>query len=75
MPSGDTRLGEFEQVLLFALLRLGDDAYGVTIRRDIEERTGRTVSSGAVYTAMERLEAQEVLPTRAKRRAGIGAFL
>jgi DNA-binding PadR family transcriptional regulator len=58
MASGDTRLGEFEQILLFALLRLGDDAYGVTIRRDIEERTGRTVSSGAVYTAMERLEAR-----------------
>ncbi len=58
MPSGDTRLGEFEQVLLFALLRLGDDAYGVTVRRDIEERTGRAVSSGAVYTAMERLEAR-----------------
>jgi hypothetical protein len=69
MPSVEARLGEFEQVLLFALLRLGDDAYGVPIRRDIEERTGRTVSSGAVYTA------KEVLPTRAKRRAGIGAFL
>lgn len=52
----DTRLGEFEQLLLFALLRLGDDAYGVTLRREIEARTDRTVSAGAVYTAMERLE-------------------
>ena len=53
-----TRLGEFEQLLLFALVRLGDDAYGVTIRREIEARTGRSVSSGAIYTAMERLEAR-----------------
>jgi PadR family transcriptional regulator, regulatory protein PadR len=52
----DTRLGEFEQLLLFALLRLGDDAYGVTLRREIETRTSRVVSAGAVYTAMERLE-------------------
>jgi DNA-binding PadR family transcriptional regulator len=53
-----TRLGEFEQLLLFALVRLGDNAYGVTIRREIESRTGRSVSSGAIYTAMERLEAR-----------------
>ena len=54
----DTRLGEFEQLLLFALLRVGDDAYGVTLRREIETRTSRVVSAGAVYTAMERLEAR-----------------
>ncbi len=53
-----TRIGEFEQLLLFALVRLGDNAYGVTIRREIESRTGRSVSSGAIYTAMERLEAR-----------------
>ena len=53
-----TRLGEFEQLLLFALVRLGDNAYGVTIRREIESRTGKSVSSGSVYTAMERLEAR-----------------
>lgn len=49
-------LGEFEQMLLFAILRLHDDAYGVTIRREIEERTGRRTSPGAVYTTLERLE-------------------
>lgn len=54
----DTRLGEFEQLLLFALLRLGDDAHGVSLRREIETRTTRRVSAGAVYTAMERLEAR-----------------
>lgn len=53
------RLGEFEQLLLLALVRLGDEAYGVTIRREIEQRTGRrNVSAGAVYTALERLEAR-----------------
>jgi len=52
------RIGEFEQLLLLALLRLGDKAHGMTLRREIQVRTGRTVSAGAVYTAMERLEAR-----------------
>jgi len=51
-----TYIGEFEQLLLFALLRLDEPAYGVTIRREIESRTGRKPSPGAVYTALERLE-------------------
>lgn len=49
-------LGAFEQLLLFSVLRLGEEAYGVTIRETLEERTGRTVSSGAIYTALARLE-------------------
>jgi DNA-binding PadR family transcriptional regulator len=52
------RLGEFEQLLLFALLHLGEDAHGTSIRRLILERTGREVSPGALYTAMDRLEVQ-----------------
>ncbi len=48
-------LGEFEQLILFALLDLEDDAYGAAIVRSIEERTGREVSAGAVYTALDRL--------------------
>ncbi len=51
-------LGEFEQLLLFALLRVGDDAYGVTIRQEIARRTGRDIAAGAIYTALERLEAR-----------------
>ena len=51
-------LGEFEQLLLFAVLNLGDEAYGVELRKGIEERTGRRISPGAVYTAMDRLEAK-----------------
>jgi PadR family transcriptional regulator, regulatory protein PadR len=51
-------LGELEHVFLLALMRLGDDAYGVTVRREIERRTGRSVSIGATYTTLDRLEAK-----------------
>ena len=51
-----TYLGEFEQLILFSVLQLGDEAYGVAIRETIEERTGRRVSSGAIYTTLGRLE-------------------
>lgn len=49
-------LGEFEQSVLLAIAYLGDTAYGVTIRREIERRTTRTVAIGALYTALDRLE-------------------
>jgi PadR family transcriptional regulator PadR len=49
-------LGEFEHVVLLALVRLRDRAYGMRIRQEIEKRTGRDVSIGAVYTTLERLE-------------------
>jgi DNA-binding PadR family transcriptional regulator len=52
----DITLGEFEQLVLLALLRLGDQAYGVPIREEIEARTGREVSLGSVYKTLERLE-------------------
>ncbi len=49
-------LGEFEQSALLAVAHLGDHAYGVTIRKEINRRTGRSISIGALYTAMDRLE-------------------
>ena len=49
-------LGEFEQIALLALVRLGANAYGASIRQEIAERTGRDVSVGAVYTTLERME-------------------
>jgi DNA-binding PadR family transcriptional regulator len=55
MKPHDT-LGEFEQSVLLAIVHLKDDAYGVTIRREIESRTGRSVAVGALYTALDRLE-------------------
>ena len=57
-------LGEFEQLLLFALLDADDEAYGVTLRGVIEERTGRQVSAGAIYVAMERLAARGLVSSR-----------
>jgi DNA-binding PadR family transcriptional regulator len=57
-------LGEFEQLVLFALLRLGPDAYGATIWREIETRTTRSVSISAVYTTLERLEQKGLVQSR-----------
>jgi PadR family transcriptional regulator PadR len=57
VAKGDS-LGEFEQIVLLALLHLGPRAYGMAVRREIEERTGRNVSIGAVYATLERLEAK-----------------
>ena len=54
MGRGDY-LGEFEQVVLLAIARLGGDAYGMRIRAEIEERAGRRTSIGAVYATLERL--------------------
>ena len=49
-------MGEFEQLVLLAVLHLHNDAYGMEIRTEIERRTGREVSYGAVYTTLDRLE-------------------
>ena len=60
----DIYLGEFEQVVLLAILRLKDDAYAIPVREEIEARTGRTVARGALYTALERLESKRCLKSR-----------
>ena len=52
----DRSLGEFEQIVLLAVLRLGDEAYGVTILAEIAARTGRNPSPGALYTTLHRME-------------------
>ncbi|MGH7471437.1 MAG: PadR family transcriptional regulator [Longimicrobiales bacterium] len=57
-------LGELEQVLLFALVRLGDHAYGASLGREIEEQTGRSIAPGAIYTAMDRLETRGFVRSR-----------
>jgi len=49
-------LGEFEQVVLLSVARLRGEGYGVTIRRDIEDQSGREVTIGAVYATLSRLE-------------------
>jgi len=55
-PMSAVALGDFEQLVLLALVRLGPDAYGATVRREIEEHAGREISISAVYTTLERLE-------------------
>jgi PadR family transcriptional regulator PadR len=57
-------LGEFEQLVLLALMRLGPDAYGATIRREIEGRTGRDLAISAVYVTLERLEIKGLVKSR-----------
>jgi PadR family transcriptional regulator, regulatory protein PadR len=61
---GELVLGEFEQLVLLALVRIGQDAYGVPICEDIVDRTGREVSLGAVYKTLERLEDKGLVSTR-----------
>jgi PadR family transcriptional regulator PadR len=51
-------LGDFEQLVLLALVRLGEDAYGVPIRQEIHTRAGRAVTLGSVYKTLDRLEAK-----------------
>ena len=55
MAKGDY-LGEFELIVMLAVLRLGKNAYGVTIWEEIQKRTGRSTPIGAVYATLERLE-------------------
>ena len=57
-------LGEFEHIVLLALLRLEDRAYGVTVRQEIEFRTEREVSIGAVYATLDRLETKGYVRSR-----------
>lgn len=65
-------LGEFEQMLLLATMRLGDDAYGMRLMEELETRVGRRVSRGAVYVTLDRMEgkgwiASETSAARAER--------
>ena len=58
-------LGSLELSVLLAVARLADDAYGLAVRRDLAERTGREYAIGAVYTTLQRLEAKALLTSRA----------
>ena len=57
-------LGEFEQIVLLAVLRLGDEAYGVTILAEIAAKTGRNPSPGALYTTLHRMEDKGLVTSR-----------
>ena len=58
-------LPEFELYVMLAITRLGDGAYGASVRKEIEVRTGRPVSIGALYATLGRLEAKDLLSSEA----------
>ena len=62
--TGRDYLGEFEHIIVLALLRLEDRAYGVTVRQEIELRIKREVSIGAVYATLDRLESKGYVKSR-----------
>lgn len=60
----DVLLGTLEQIILLAVMQLNTDAYGTTIRDEIERRTGRNMSFGAVYVTLQRLESKGLVASR-----------
>jgi PadR family transcriptional regulator PadR len=63
-------LGTFEEQVMLAVLRTGEEAYGMNVRRELESVTGRDVAIGAVYATLDRLEAKGLV---ASSRSGAGA--
>jgi DNA-binding PadR family transcriptional regulator len=57
-------LGAFEQAVLITIIRLGDEAYGRAILKDVQERLGREVAPGAVHATLDRLERKRLLSSR-----------
>ena len=67
---GETgRLGEYELMVMLSVLQRRDDAYGVTIAQEMEERSGRSTSRGALYVTLKRLEEKGLLTSRLDRPA------
>jgi len=63
-------LGEFEQMVMLAILQQGDAAFGLEVRRELEESTGKEVSRGAFYTTVDRLERKGYLSWEAMPPGG-----
>ena len=57
-------LGELERLVLLAVVRLGDDAYAVGVRDEIARRAGRSITRGAIYTTLDRLQRKGFLSSR-----------
>ncbi len=79
-PMGNGFLGEFEQMVLLAILQQAEDAFGLEVRREIERSAGRSVSRSAFYTTLERLEQkgyvvwEEATPDDSRRTAPLRRF-
>jgi PadR family transcriptional regulator PadR len=75
-PSSDEApLGTFEEQVLLAVLRTGADAYGMCVRREIEDVTGRDVAVGAVYATLDRLESKALVSSRRANLEGVSRRL
>ncbi len=66
----DAPLGTFEEQVMLAVVHAGADAFGMNVRREIESRTGRDVSIGAVYATLDRLEAKRLIASTRPRTGG-----
>ena len=73
--SDDAPLGTFEEQVMLAVLRAGVEAYGMTVRREIEEVTGRDIAVGAVYATLDRLEAKGLVASRRARLEAVSRRL
>ena len=69
--SGKSYLGEFEQMVLLAILQCGEDANALEIRRELERSAGRTVSKGGFYTTLDRMEGKGYLTWKARIVEGV----
>lgn len=65
MKMPENALGSLEHIVLLAVMRLGSNAYGMTVRREIESATGRDISIGAVYATLLRLESKGLIRSQA----------
>jgi PadR family transcriptional regulator PadR len=68
-------LGTFEEQILLAVLRTGDSAYGMMIRREIEQVTGREIAVGATYATLDRLEAKRLVVSKRSTVDGVSRKL
>ena len=63
LARGDS-LGDLEQLVMVAILRLGENAYGAAIRQELESRAGRIVTGGSIYATLQRLEEKGYVSSR-----------
>jgi PadR family transcriptional regulator len=68
--SDDAPLGTFEEQVMLAVVHAGADAFGMSVRREIESRTGREVTIGAVYATLDRLEAKKLISSIRPKAGG-----
>jgi PadR family transcriptional regulator, regulatory protein PadR len=66
--SDDSPLGTFEEQVMLAVIRKGEDAYAMSVRRELEEVTGRSIAIGSVYVTLDRLEAKGLIASGRMQR-------